>query len=107
MELASVFGYNAGMSTLSIDLTDTLEAFVAKQVGSGDYASAEEVVLASLRRFHVQEQAEAAKMERFLALVQEGIDEIDRGEGIVVTDLTAFFDDIMAEIETEFANRAA
>lgn len=107
MESEDDLGYGFRMAALSIDLPDTLEAFVAQQVATGEYASPQEVVLAGLQGLHAQEQAEAVKMERFLALVQEGIDEIDRGEGIVVADLTAFFDDIMADIETEFANRAA
>lgn len=34
----------------------------------------------------------AARLARYRALVQEGLDELDRGEGIEVTDVKAWLD---------------
>ncbi|WP_096050380.1 hypothetical protein [Caulobacter vibrioides] len=35
---------------------------------------------------------EAARVARYRALIQEGLDELDRGEGIEVTDIDAWLD---------------
>ena len=44
----------------------------------------------------------AAKLERFRAAIQIGLDELERGEGIVVTDIGAFLRELGAEVEAEF-----
>lgn len=44
----------------------------------------------------------AAKLERLRAAIQVGLDELERGEGIVVTDLGAFLRELGAEVEAEF-----
>lgn len=35
---------------------------------------------------------EAARLARYRALIQEGLDELDRGEGVEVTDVKAWLD---------------
>ena len=35
---------------------------------------------------------DAARLARYRALIQEGLDELDRGEGIEVTDVDAWLD---------------
>ncbi len=95
------------MTTVTVTLDDPLDRFVRDQVASGVYATPQAVIEAGLRRVKDEAEIEAIKMERFLAAVQVGLDELDRGEGIVVTDLKTYFDEIEAEIEAEFADRAA
>jgi antitoxin ParD1/3/4 len=69
------------MSTLSIDLSQPLDAFVQAQIGAGDYRDAAYVVQASLRLLKSQTEAEAAKVERLRAAIQVGLDELERGKG--------------------------
>ena len=92
------------MSALTVDLPEPLDAFVREQVESGAYADPAEVVRASVRRFKAQAEADAARLERVKQAVQVGLDQFARGEVVRVDDLTAFFDEIEAEIE---ANPAA
>ncbi len=95
------------MAALNVTLPDPLDQFVREQVASGAYADAEDVIRASLRRFKTQAEAEADRRRRFFEAVQIGLDEAERGEVIAVTDVRAFLDEIDAEIEAEFSDRAA
>ncbi len=90
------------MSTLSIDLPEPLDAFVQAQVGAGDYRDAADVVQAGLRLLKSQTEAAAAKLERLRAAIPVGLDELERGEGIEVTDIAAWLDELGAEVEAEF-----
>jgi antitoxin ParD1/3/4 len=69
-----------------------LDAFVQAQIGAGDYRDAADVVQAGLRLLKSQTEAEAARIERLRAAIQVGLDELERGEGIEVTDITAWLD---------------
>ena len=89
------------MATRNINLTDALDRFVAEQVESGQFQNASEVVRAGLRLLHAEEQRRAQKLELLRQAVQEGWDSFDRGEGIVVEDIDAFFDQMMDEIDAE------
>jgi antitoxin ParD1/3/4 len=91
------------MATRNINLTDALDAFVAELVASGQFQNASEVVRAGLRLLRDEEQRRARKLELLRQAVQEGWDSFDRGEGIVVEDIDAYFDQIDAEIEAEIA----
>lgn len=92
---------------MTIQLTEPMQAFVDDQVGSGAYASAEEVIQAGLRRFQLQASEDARKLEQLMAEIQVGIDQIERGEFIEVTDIRAYLDEVMAEVEAEARSRAA
>ncbi|HWA21484.1 MAG TPA: type II toxin-antitoxin system ParD family antitoxin [Caulobacterales bacterium] len=93
------------MATRNINLTDALDRFVAEKVESGSYQNASEVIRAGLRLLQIEEEERARKIAAFNAAVQVGLDELDRGEGIEVTDIDAFMDEIerevLAEIEAE------
>jgi putative addiction module CopG family antidote len=95
------------MTALKVTLPEPLDRFVADQVASGAYADPEDVIRASLRRFKTQSEAETERRARFFEAVQIGLDEAERGEVIPVTDVRAFLDEIDAEIDAEFADRAA
>ena len=95
------------MATHAVQLADDLDAFVRAQVEAGSYASPDEVILAGVRRFKAQAEDEARRLARFHEAVQIGLDQIERGEGIKVTVLRAFITEIEAEVEAEFADRAA
>ena len=71
-----------------------LEPFVQQQVATGEYASADEVVVAGLQVLREVKRRQAEFREQ----VRLGVDQLDRGEGINVAagELRAFFDDIQA-----------
>jgi Arc/MetJ-type ribon-helix-helix transcriptional regulator len=95
------------MSTLKVTLPPALDRFVRDQVAACEYPDAETLVHEAILRLMPRDHADAFRVERFNALVQEGLVSLDRGEGIVVDDVEAFFDEIQAEIESETAARAA
>lgn len=91
------------MATRNISLTDALDRFVAEQVASGQFQNASEVVRAGLRALKAEQEERARKLEALNAAIQEGWDSYDRGEGMVVEDISAWLDEIDAEVEAEIA----
>ncbi len=77
------------MAARTITLPTHIAAWIDEQIADGRYATENEVIV------DLVEQAMAPHIDwnddpELLA----AIDEIERGEGIVVTDITAFFDEI-------------
>ena len=77
------------MAARTITLPDHVTAWIDEQVADGRYATGDEVVV------DLVEQAMGSGINwnddpELLA----AIDEIERGEGIVVTDITAYFDQV-------------
>jgi antitoxin ParD1/3/4 len=70
------------MPTRNINLTERLDRFVATRVTSGRYGNASEVVREGLRLLEQREQEEKAKLTWLRSAVREGLDQIDRGEGL-------------------------
>jgi antitoxin ParD1/3/4 len=78
---------------MSADLGKPLEEFVERLVKSGRYGSKSEVLREGVRL--VQERE--ARLAEFKALIQEGVDAIERGD---VYDLDEVFDEILGEVES-------
>ncbi|MDR7118362.1 type II toxin-antitoxin system ParD family antitoxin [Caulobacter sp. BE254] len=93
------------MTTRSVILPEPLEAFVEAEVASGAYPNADAVLAAAVDLLQREQRREAAKVERFKALIQEGLDDLDAGRFEIVEDLGAWFDQIEAELDE--ASRAA
>jgi antitoxin ParD1/3/4 len=72
------------MPTRNINLTDHLDAFIERQVATGRYSNASEIVREALRLLEEQEQEKAAKLQVLRRAAREGFGEIDQGQGIVV-----------------------
>lgn len=70
------------MPTRNINLTDHLDRFIEAEVGSGRYGNASEVVREGLRLIEHRKQEDRAKLKWLRGAVKEGLDEIDRGEGL-------------------------
>ena len=71
---------------MNISLTPELEKFVEKEVKSGLYQTASEVIRAGLRRLKEDQDARLPKAPKTLteleAQLLQSIDRLDRGEGI-------------------------
>jgi antitoxin ParD1/3/4 len=94
------------MATRNISLTQTLDQFVEDRVASGDFQNASEVVREGLRLLKSRTDTHAAKLARLKAAIQEGLDELDRGEFEEITDIGKWFDDLEAEIDAELKEKA-
>ncbi len=70
------------MPTRNINLTDHLDRFIETEVGSGRYGNASEVVREGLRLMELRKREEQAKLKWLRGAVKQGLDEIERGEGI-------------------------
>jgi antitoxin ParD1/3/4 len=70
------------MPTRNINLTDYFDRFVEAEVGSGRYGNASEVVREGLRLMDRRRQEDRAKLKWLRGAVKEGLDQIDRGQGI-------------------------
>ena len=89
------------MPTRNINLTEHFNAFVKRQLSSGRYRNASEIVREALRLLEEQEQAREAKLRALRQAARQGFDEIDQGQGIVVHGTKAlgrFFGEIQAEV---------
>lgn len=58
---------------MNISLTKQLEEFVARQVKSGRYSSASEVVRQGLRLLQGRDRAEESKLQALRAAIKEGL----------------------------------
>jgi len=94
------------MPTRNINLTEHLDHFVERQVASGRYSNASEIVRESLRLLEEQEQERKAKLKALRHAAKQGFDEIDQGKGIVLKGKKAL-NQFIAAIETEVMTEAA
>lgn len=67
---------------MNVSVTAEMERLVARQVKSGRYHTASEVVRDALRLFEEREEYRRAKIEDLRREVDKGLDELDRREGI-------------------------
>lgn len=95
------------MPTRNVNLTKYFDQFIESGIKSGRFSNASEVVREGLRLLEQREKEDQAKLEWLCRAVKEGIDELDRGEGIAfdsIDDLTAYIDQIGDEVSAELAN---
>jgi len=71
---------------MNVSLTPTLEKLVQKRVASGRYGSASEVVREALRLLEQRDRLDHARLRDLRASVDVGIQQLDRGEGMVLND---------------------
>lgn len=72
------------MPTRNINLTGHLDRFVERQVSSGRYSNASEIVRDALRLLEEHEQERVAKLKALRRAARKGFDQIDRGKGHVL-----------------------
>ena len=92
------------MPTRNINLTEHWDHFVERQVASGRYSNASEIVREALRLLEEQEQQRTEKLKALRQAAKQGFDEVDQGQGIVLKSKKAireFIRDIEAEAGTK------
>jgi antitoxin ParD1/3/4 len=72
------------MSTISVELTDHFRTFVEAQVASGRFKDANDVLHEGLRLLEKREAIDREKLELLRTLVNEGLTQLDQGQGISV-----------------------
>ena len=78
----------ANRENISVSFTPQQAEFLAACVASGRYQSMSEVVREGLRLLEDRQERRQAELERARALIQEGSDQLDRGQ---VVDGETFF----------------
>lgn len=66
------------MEPMTVQLPAELQAFVEEKVASGEYASTEAVVQASVKLLQGRER----RLAELRREIQIGVDQLDRGEGV-------------------------
>jgi len=94
------------MPTRNINLTEHFDHFVQRQVSSGRYSNASEIVREALRLLEEQEQERQVKLKALRQAAKHGFDEIDQGKGIVLKGKKAV-KQFISEIEAEVRSKAA
>ena len=89
---------------MNISLTPELEEMVRQKVESGMYNSASEVIREALRLLKEQNQMRQQRLEELRREVQIGLDELDQGLGIPLTD--ELIEDIKARGRMRLASKA-
>jgi antitoxin ParD1/3/4 len=87
--------------TRNINLTVHFDEFVDRQISTGRYSNASEIVREALRLLETQEEEREAKLRLLRQAAKQGFDELDQGRGIVLKNkkaLEQFFDDLEAAV---------
>lgn len=84
---------------MNVSLTPQLEEFVKRRVESGLYHSASEVIREALRLLEERDRLREMRLQVLRKMVQEGIDQMDKGEYTEhdETTLAGFFNDVGME----------
>jgi putative addiction module CopG family antidote len=82
-------------------LPSDLEQFVKQELAAGHYLSESDLLIDAVRRLRDEE----ANLQRFKTQLQERVDCVERGEGIVVERdaMRGFLDQIMSRVDQEIA----
>jgi len=94
------------MPTRNISLTDYLHRFVERQVSSGHYSNASEIVREALRLLEREEQERQLKLKALRQAARQGFDEIEEGKGIVLKGKKAV-KQFITEIDAGVSSKAA
>ena len=88
------------MPTRNVNLTEHFDHFIKNGVTSGRFSNASEVVREGLRLLERREQEDKAKLQWLRGAVQEGIDDVERGDYTTLTsgaEIKSFMRQLRAE----------
>lgn len=88
------------MPTHSFELTNRFEKFLDDGVRSGRFQDAGEMVREGLRLLEQRERENEAKLEWLRAAVQEGVDDIERGDYVTLRS-NQEIDDLIHDLRAE------
>ena len=94
------------MPTRNVNLTEHWDRFIDGGIESGRFSNASEVVREGLRLLEQRELRDKAKLEWLRGAVKEGVDQLDRGEGLefdTMDDLCTYIDQLAYEVSAEIA----
>lgn len=97
------------MPTRNVNLTKRLDEFVESNIASGHFSNASEVVREGLRMLEQRQKEEAAKLAWLRGAVQEGIDDIEKGNYTVLEtdeDLDNFMNEIWEDVQRKQRRKA-
>lgn len=86
---------------MKILLTKQLEEFIQEKVNSGRYASASDVIGEALMLLDQRDRIREAQLVELKAKIQEGIAELDRGEGLDGEEVFAELEADLQRMEAE------
>ena len=89
------------MPTRNINLTERYDRFIEEQINTGRFSNASEVARAGLLLLEKQFQFENDKLALLQALVVEGFQDIDQGNGIEINT-----PEELAEFMAQFGRKA-
>ena len=87
---------------MEISISEENQEQMNRKVESGKYRSPDDVIAKALELLNEHDEELAQELVEVRAKVQEGIDQLARGEFVECTDET--LDDLLQEIETEALN---
>ena len=90
---------------MEISISEENQEQINRKVESGKYRSPDDVIAKALELLNEHDEELAQELVEVRAKVQEGIDQLARGEFIECTDET--LDSLLEEIETEALNDGA
>lgn len=74
------------VDAMNVSLTPQLEKMIQKEIRSGRYSSASEVVRDALRLFLERKKDREQNLTELRREIKKGIDQLDRGEGVPFDD---------------------
>jgi antitoxin ParD1/3/4 len=94
------------MSTRNVNLTQHFDQFIESGLASGRFSNASEMVREGLRLLEQREMENRARLEWLRAAVQEGIDDLERGDYVTLHSRQEI-DDWMSQVHEEAMGKSA
>jgi antitoxin ParD1/3/4 len=84
---------------MEIKVSYDIEQIIAEKVNSGEFETPEQVVERAVRLLHERDREMKKELEALLREIQKGVDDIESGHGIELTD--EVFEEIVQEARAE------
>jgi antitoxin ParD1/3/4 len=92
---------------MNVSLTLELEQLIKDKVNSGKYNSVSEVIGEALRLLDERDRARQQRLAELKAKIREGIEELERGEGIDGEEVFAEIEEDIRRVEAQMTQTEA
>ncbi|MGI2907462.1 type II toxin-antitoxin system ParD family antitoxin [Tolypothrix sp. VBCCA 56010] len=92
---------------MNVSLTLELEQFIKDKVNSGKYNSVSEVIGEALRLLDERDRFQEQRLAELKAKIREGIEELERGEGIDGEEVFAELEEDIRRVEAQMQQAEA